>query len=482
MSSLSSALERMGLQNDDELELEVQDSVFTPAQAEEGDAAEEAASEASADDMTCAICLERTQLTELALVKGCEHQYCVNCILQWALCKEWCPQCKQPFDYLLCHKQLDGTLSDFLVEESVVLLKRARWFDDHMREVARKGAMPAGLLAVASSAAGADYDSDADARDWADVYEDYLDAELEEDEEIEQYYFSSAAGRARVVLGNRRWGEGGFMRAGRMYARPVQNNARTPNAAGGKSAGGKAAAGKGAGKAAAGGTSGGAGSSRAAADAGSSSSSSAAAAAASGMGGGSSSSAAASSVAITNRAGGSSSSAAAAAGSSSWAAAASSSSNRGRPVAPWLGQADDDGYCDDDFCLDDEDFPYAMGGSGGSSSRAGNSQRRSGSSSSAGRSRARPDRPAGMTKPLRQLPKNSPVVHMAAGPLVSPLGKSPGSGGFQVGSWGASSSSGACVGSYGASAGSTPGSGRRAKRNARRAAQDAGCGDGPEYD
>ncbi|WIA32546.1 hypothetical protein OEZ86_003355 [Tetradesmus obliquus] len=269
MSSLASALERMGLQNDDELELEVQDSVFTPAQAEEGDAAEEAASEASADDMTCAICLERTQLTELALVKGCEHQYCVNCILQWALCKEWCPQCKQPFDYLLCHKQLDGTLSDFLVEESVVLLKRARWFDDHMREVARKGAMPAGLLAAASSAAGADYDSDADARDWADVYEDYLDAELEEDEEIEQYYFSSAAGRARVVLGNRRWGEGGFMRAGRMYARPVQNNARTPNAAGGKSAGGKAAAGKGAGQAAAGGTSGGAGSSRAAADAGS---------------------------------------------------------------------------------------------------------------------------------------------------------------------------------------------------------------------
>lgn len=32
MSSLASALERMGLQNDDELELEVQDSVFTPAQ------------------------------------------------------------------------------------------------------------------------------------------------------------------------------------------------------------------------------------------------------------------------------------------------------------------------------------------------------------------------------------------------------------------------------------------------------------------
>ncbi|KAF6262126.1 hypothetical protein COO60DRAFT_1282794 [Scenedesmus sp. NREL 46B-D3] len=462
MSSLSSALERMELQNDDELELE--DSVFTPSQVEKGDAADEAASETSADDMTCAICLDRTALTEIALVKGCEHQYCVNCILQWALCKEWCPQCKKPFDYLLCHKQLDGTLSDFLVEESVVLLKRARWFDDHMREVARKGAMPAGLLAASSNAAGAGYDSDADARDWADVYEDYLDAELEEDEEIEQYYFSSAAGRARV-LGNRRWGEGGYMRAGRMYARPVQNTARTPNAAGGKAVGGKAAAGK----AAASSTSGGAGSSRAAAAEASSSSSTSAAA----PSGGESSSAAAASVDITNRAGGSrSNGAAAAASSSSWAAAtaASSSSNRSRPVAAWLGQDDDDD--DEDFCLDREDFPYAMGGSGGSG-RAGSSQRRSGT-------RARPDRPAGMAKPLRQVPKSSPACSMAAGPLVSPLGKSPGGGGFQVGSWGGSSAGG-CSGSYGAS-GSTPGSGRRAKRNARRAVQDAGYGDGPEYD
>jgi hypothetical protein len=55
----------------------------------------------------------------------------------------------------------------------------------------------------------------ADGGDWADLYEDFVDAELEEDEEIESYYFSSAAGRARVVLGNRRWGEGGYMRAGK---------------------------------------------------------------------------------------------------------------------------------------------------------------------------------------------------------------------------------------------------------------------------
>jgi hypothetical protein len=57
----------------------------------------------------------------------------VNCILQWSMVKECCPQCKQPFDYLLTHKQLDGTLTDYLAEESVVLLKRARWFEEYLR-------------------------------------------------------------------------------------------------------------------------------------------------------------------------------------------------------------------------------------------------------------------------------------------------------------------------------------------------------------
>lgn len=57
----------------------------------------------------------------------------VHCILHWATFKEWCPQCKKPFDYLLTHRQLDGTLTDYLTEESVVLLKRARWFEDHVK-------------------------------------------------------------------------------------------------------------------------------------------------------------------------------------------------------------------------------------------------------------------------------------------------------------------------------------------------------------
>lgn len=45
----------------------------------------------------------------------------------------WCPQCKAPFTNLLTYRKLDGTLSDFPVEESVCLLKRAHWFEAHMK-------------------------------------------------------------------------------------------------------------------------------------------------------------------------------------------------------------------------------------------------------------------------------------------------------------------------------------------------------------
>jgi hypothetical protein len=50
-----------------------------------------------------------------------------------------------------------------------------------------------------------------------------LPQEYDDDEAVEDYYFSAAAGRARIVLGNRRFGETGFVSSGRSYARPTQN-------------------------------------------------------------------------------------------------------------------------------------------------------------------------------------------------------------------------------------------------------------------
>lgn len=160
-----------------------------------------------AGDLTCAICLGEIQLENLAMVKGCDHMYCAHCILHWALHKEepWCPQCKQPFTYLLTYRTLDGELSDFPAEESVVLLKRARWFTDTLRPCARSSSLLEDSILADETA-------------WQEYADEY---DLAEDEEIEAYYFSSAAGRARVLLGNRRFGEGGFIATGRRQARPV---------------------------------------------------------------------------------------------------------------------------------------------------------------------------------------------------------------------------------------------------------------------
>lgn len=163
-------------------------------------------------EMTCAICLQTIQLEDLALVKGCDHMYCAHCILHWALHKDnpWCPQCKQPFSYLLTYRTLDGTLQDFPSEESVVLLKRARWFEDHVR-ASEKGKALVEESRVAEEQAWQEY---------ADEYD------LAEDEEIEAFYFSSAAGRARVVLENRRFGAGGYLSSGRRHARPMPGGPR----------------------------------------------------------------------------------------------------------------------------------------------------------------------------------------------------------------------------------------------------------------
>ncbi|KAJ8500518.1 hypothetical protein OPV22_011070 [Ensete ventricosum] len=78
----------------------------------------------------CAICLEKIAMQDMALVNGCEHAYCVTCILRWASYNEKpsCPQCKHPFEFLNIHRSLDGSIHDYMFEESVCRLLRTSWF------------------------------------------------------------------------------------------------------------------------------------------------------------------------------------------------------------------------------------------------------------------------------------------------------------------------------------------------------------------
>lgn len=71
--------------------------------------------------------------------------------------------------------------------------------------------------------------------EWVDDYEDYE----EEEADLEEYLLDRQAGTSRVLLGNRRWGQGGFIREGRMYARPVQSPAAPSGSNSSKSSKGK---------------------------------------------------------------------------------------------------------------------------------------------------------------------------------------------------------------------------------------------------
>ncbi|KAJ1394802.1 Zinc finger, RING-type [Sesbania bispinosa] len=148
----------------------------------------------------CAICLDKIVLQETALVKGCEHAYCVTCILRWATYSQnvTCPQCKHPFEFLNVHRSLDGSIQDYMFEESVCLLLRAQWFkpitivEDHVVH-----------------------------EDTYDEIEDYYQYEEEDDDLDDEVYYG---GSSSFRIGNRRWGDNGYVRAGRQEARPVQRS------------------------------------------------------------------------------------------------------------------------------------------------------------------------------------------------------------------------------------------------------------------
>ncbi|XP_050283817.1 uncharacterized protein LOC126723882 [Quercus robur] len=152
----------------------------------------------------CAVCLNQIVLEETALVKGCEHAYCVTCILRWASYREkaTCPQCKHPFEFLNVHRALDGSINDYMFEESVCLLLRATWFKPLIVE---------------------------DREDSFDDPEEYYPYEDEDEEDdLDEVYFSSSSS---IRIGNRRWGDNGFVRGGRQEARPVhRSNYQDPGA------------------------------------------------------------------------------------------------------------------------------------------------------------------------------------------------------------------------------------------------------------
>jgi hypothetical protein len=114
------------LQPDTELAVQLAEQFV---EAEDGLRATECVPRAEEEEgVMCAICHGNIQALEVALVHGCDHPFCCNCILNWALQRQRCPLCQLDFSHLWMYKQLDGSFNDYLREESVALLHRAVWF------------------------------------------------------------------------------------------------------------------------------------------------------------------------------------------------------------------------------------------------------------------------------------------------------------------------------------------------------------------
>jgi len=161
--------------------------------------------EVEEEGVMCAICHGNIKPMEVALVRGCDHPFCCNCILNWSQQKKKCPLCNTPFTHLWLYKMLDGTFNDYLVEESVDLLHCACWF--------RK--------AVVTEFSPQPPEEDDD--DYHEMLQ-YMYGGGGDVEDDEAYYYGIHEGisRARLrgrAVGNRMWGTGGIVQGGRRAAR-----------------------------------------------------------------------------------------------------------------------------------------------------------------------------------------------------------------------------------------------------------------------
>lgn len=153
-------------------------------------------------------------------MRGCDHPFCVNCILNWALQKPKCPLCNTKFTHLWVYRMLDGTYNDFLVEEHVDMLHQTLWFKKK--------------VASDYTLRPPDDDDDEYHEQLQYMYGGGLEAEDEQAywNDMEDGLVARRGGRR--AIGNRLFGSGGVVNAGRQQAR-ARLPSRTPTAPNAKS-------------------------------------------------------------------------------------------------------------------------------------------------------------------------------------------------------------------------------------------------------
>ena len=160
-------------------------------------------------------------LLELNLMHG--GAAAVTCILQWATSRPdaTCPTCKTPFTCLLVHRDVDGSLCDSPISETVSFLARAPWYVNWAREQSQIHELTR-QHAVFRSVEAAESERSPLALAQEEWAEEAMYTYFEEEYDDDGMDDFVVTGGSRTTFGNRRWGEGGYVSSGRRRAQPVQ--------------------------------------------------------------------------------------------------------------------------------------------------------------------------------------------------------------------------------------------------------------------
>ena len=184
-----------------------------------------ASSEDPPNTPRCSICLQHPHDTHQSIVPSCGHGFCAKCVLSWSQVRSNCPLCKSAFSSLLVRRLLDGQVvtDGGWVEEPTALLSRARWVhlnpvNNRVEEMQGVFVHPHGSNEVGSSSSA--YSAGTTLSQWVDEeMEEEREKQFWEEEEREWEEHR----RGVRWLGNRRFGQNGYVSAGRMMARPARS-------------------------------------------------------------------------------------------------------------------------------------------------------------------------------------------------------------------------------------------------------------------
>lgn len=178
-------------------------------------------------DDPCPICRERSDVWDRVTIATCGHQFCAKCILSWAGVREECALCRAPFTSVLVRRDLSGEILSTAVEESIALLRRAKWtcvqnvspFNPFVDDFAQPPADATfGFVPRQSTHVGGPSSR-------TTTPAPYYQSEEVEDA-LERMFWDEEEKRFQQrmpLMGNRRHGPNGYVRAGRRLARATNS-------------------------------------------------------------------------------------------------------------------------------------------------------------------------------------------------------------------------------------------------------------------